>query len=108
VNALFELLPPGAWVALCLAIAAVYAWLWPRRKAEAARIASGFRFLVLRWFHSLVWLLLAIAVAVRSQPGKVPYLTASVIAILAFAVYVTFLVISYLIDRRISQQPEQG
>jgi FtsH-binding integral membrane protein len=90
---LFDLMPPTAWVVVCLALAALYLRAWPRRRAVG--LTKGFRYLVLRWFHPLVWLLLAISVAVRAQSGRTPYVVASAIAILALLVYVVFLFVAF-------------
>jgi hypothetical protein len=90
---LFDLMPPTAWVVVCLALAALYLRAWPRRKA--AGLTRGFRYLVLRWLHPLVWLLLALSVAVRARSGQTAYFVASAIAVAAFLVYVVFLVVAF-------------
>lgn len=90
---LFDLMPPTAWVVVCLALAVLYVRAWPRRRAVG--VTQGFRYLVLRWFHALVWLLLALSVAVRAQSGQTAYVVASAIAIAALLVYVVFLFVAF-------------
>ena len=86
-------MPPAAWVVICLGLTVLYLWVWPRRKAVGLK--KGFRYLVLRWFHALVWLLLAISMAVRAQNGRTAYVTATAIAITALLVYVVFLIVAF-------------
>jgi hypothetical protein len=90
---LFDLMPPTAWVVVCLALAALYLRTWPRRKA--AGLTRGFRYVVLRWFHALVWLLLALSVAVRARSGQTAYFVAGAIAIAAFLVYGVFIIVAF-------------
>jgi hypothetical protein len=49
-------------VVVCLLIALVYAFMWPGRKEpERVRRRALWARIVLRWFHSLTWVLIAIA-----------------------------------------------
>ena len=92
-SGLLGLMPSTAWVVVCLGLAVLYLWAWPRRKAVG--VTKGLRYLVLRWFHSLVWLLLAVSVAVRAQSGRTAYVVASALAIAALLVYVVFLIVAF-------------
>ena len=66
---------------ICLVIAVVYLFLWPGRKnPERVHQRPLWRRIVLRWFHSLTWILIALAVVLWS---KVP-------AAVAAAVYIIF------------------
>jgi hypothetical protein len=93
VSDLFGMVHPSVWVMTCLALSLLYVRIWPRQKAVG--LGRGARFLVLRWFHALVWLLLAIAVGVHATSGNTAYWAASAIALLALAVYVVFVVVSF-------------
>ena len=57
------------WMALALALALIFSFLWP--KAQANRQTSRMRFLLVRWGQALVWLLLAIYFFLRAigMPG---------------------------------------
>jgi hypothetical protein len=55
----FLSIPYYVWAFLCLIVALIYAVLWPRPKVGQQR--AIWQHLVLRWFHSLVWILLAAA-----------------------------------------------
>jgi hypothetical protein len=59
-------LPWVAWGALCLLVATVYLMIRPRRPAANAAPRPLWRQIVLRWFHSLVWGLLAAACFVQA------------------------------------------
>lgn len=89
----FGAVPTPVWVGVCLAIALVYVRAWPRKKA--AGLTRGPRYFVLRWFHALVWVLLALAVAVRARAGQTAYVAASAIALAALVVYVVFVIVSF-------------
>ena len=68
---------------VCLLVAVVYLFLWPgRNEREQFRQFPLWRRIVLRWFHSLTWLLIAVACLLWSK----------LTAIAAAVVYVVFLV----------------
>ncbi len=77
------------WGSLCLIIAAIYTVLWPRSRQGVER--SLWRYIVLRWFHALVWLLLAASCFLR--PALLPggRIIPNVLAILALVAYFTFM-----------------
>ena len=50
--------PWVVWACVCLALAVLFAFLWP---AEQGRAVGGAAYFVLRWGHALVWLLLSAA-----------------------------------------------
>ena len=79
--------PFAVWGILWLIVALIWVFVWPADKAAAL---SGARFLILRWGHALVWLLLAIAAFVTgfdvlggARLGQ-PVALASLIVYLAF------------------------
>lgn len=81
-------LPFVVWGAICLVLAVVWIVFWPSDKAVAT---EGLRFVILRWFHALVWLLLAIAafLAASNVLGGLP--TARIIALLSLITYLVFI-----------------
>ena len=88
----FPSLPWFAWAAIALVIAMVYSFVWPMK---AVTVSSGFRFLVIRWAHSLTWLLLAINFFLR---GFSPSLdgAANVIAGAGALTYLLFTVMTFV------------
>lgn len=86
-------LPWFAWALLATVIALIYAFVWPQKAAE---MASGFRFVIIRWGHALVWLLLATNFVLR---GISPSLNgiANVIALAGGFVYFLFIVMSFVV-----------
>ena len=91
-------LPWTLWGLLALLVAGVYAVVWPRPGARA-RTGPVWRHLVLRWFHALVWVLLALSCFIRTDlmPGGSG--AANVAALLGLATYAAFLG-TLTIDRR--------
>jgi hypothetical protein len=73
------------WGGVCLVLAAVYAVVWPRPR----RAAPGWRRLVLRWAHALVWLALAGSCLLRAASG--PTVAADALAQAAALLYAAFL-----------------
>jgi hypothetical protein len=57
-NTLFGI-PLALWAMICLGIAAVYYYIWPRPHPRRATPRTTWRHVVLRYFHALVWVLLA-------------------------------------------------
>lgn len=91
---LFDYAPPWFWALGCVAIAAFYVWRWPRHKAGGA--TSGFRYLVLRWFHALVWALLALSVGLHIFDSEAARGIARGLAVLALVLYGTFVIVLLL------------
>ncbi|MBE2240705.1 MAG: hypothetical protein IAE81_23155 [Caldilineaceae bacterium] len=84
------------WGMLCLAIAVAYYYIWPRPDPRRLAPRTTREHIVLRYFHSLVWVLLAagcfLAAASLGDLGRW-------IALLGIPVYIIFLV--YVVrDRR--------
>ena len=72
---------------ICLVIAVVYIFLWPgSNDRERFRQLPLWRRIVLRWFHSLTWVLIGVACLLWSK----------LTAIAACIVYVVFLVTARL------------
>jgi hypothetical protein len=82
-------IPWFVWGFLCLVVAVIFTVIWPHGKCSdnAGALAS----IILRWFHALVWVLLAVSFFVRSGQVLGGSGTANVLALLALAVYLIFL-----------------
>src|SRR5262245_19193481 len=85
-------LPWYIWGLLCLGVAAVYLVIWPRppRKGNVPA-RPRWRQIVLRWFHSLVWLLLASACFVQAIHFAGSATIGPALALLAALTYVAFI-----------------
>jgi len=82
-------IPLVVWGALCLLLAAIWMIVWPHGKANAD---DGLRFVILRWFHALVWLLLALAAFLAAFNLLGGAATARIVAFLALITYLVFMV----------------
>jgi len=72
---------------VCLVIAVVYVFLWPgRNDRQGLRQLPWWRRIVVRWFHSLTWLLIGAACLLWSK----------LIAVAAAIVYLVFMVTARL------------
>lgn len=81
--------PLVVWGVLCCVLTIVWFVFWPSDKAASS---LGFRFVILRWFHALVWFLLAIAAFVAAFNILGGPATARVIAFLSLVTYVIFII----------------
>jgi hypothetical protein len=82
-------LPWIVWLGICLAVATLYFFVWPSNKVTSG--ASNLRFIILRYAHSLVWMLLAFFFLLRGTK-TVPVQLANVTALLALFVYIIFII----------------
>jgi hypothetical protein len=81
--------PMFVWGGLCLVVAIVFTIIWPSNKV--ANDTTALRYIVLRWFHALVWVLLALSCFVRGAGifgGDGP---ANLVALAALPVYLIFM-----------------
>lgn len=78
--------PLGLYGIPCLLLAFIFAIIWPHKLAPE----RGPRRLVLRWGHTLVWLMLALAAFIGGSPGLNGASAARALAFAAAAVYVVF------------------
>lgn len=83
--------PWVVWAIVCLVIGAINTVLWPRPKNSSGRGYSAWQYVVLRWFHGLVWVLLAISCLIRLMAAPGGDATANTIGLLALVVYLIFL-----------------
>jgi hypothetical protein len=97
VPVLFEYAPPWAWALGSGALAAFYAVRWPRR--QAAGLALGLRYVILRWFHSLVWVLIGVSLGLHAVPNPAVHDFARLLLIVALLTYVAFAA-ALLVPRR--------
>lgn len=83
-------LPWFLWAAIALTVAAIYYYIWPRK---AVTSNTGLRYLIIRWGHTLTWILLAINFVLR---GIDPSLNsaANLVALAGGSVYVLFVVMT--------------
>jgi hypothetical protein len=86
-------LPWFVWAGLALVVAVVYSFVWPQKAAAAA---TGFRFFILRWGHTLTWALLAINFLLR---GLSPSLNgvANILALAGGLMYALFIVLALVV-----------
>ncbi len=82
-------IPLVLWSLLCLLLALVWIWVWP---ADRANPEDGLRFMVLRWFHALTWLLLALSLFSATRHVAWSALTRP-LAFAALLVYLVFLAV---------------
>jgi hypothetical protein len=78
------------WGCAALVIGLVYIFFVP--KAKKIYAAKGLHFVILRWFHSLVWLLLAFSFFMRASENNLLLEWASPVAILGGVLYFVYLI----------------
>jgi hypothetical protein len=79
-------LPWLAWAGSAWAVAAVFTFVVPRSAG-----ATGLQYVILRWFHALVWTLLGLSALLRELlPSNAQ--PADLVAQIALPVYLTYLV----------------
>lgn len=81
-------LPLPIWGIFALVLAVVWLWVWP---SDRVALPSSLIYFILRWFHALVWLLLAVAAFCASFPLLGGVRTAKPVALLALIVYLVFM-----------------
>ncbi len=72
----------------CLFLTLLWIFIWPRGRVTPA---DGIRYLVVRWFHALVWLLLALAALVAGLELFGGLALAQPLALLSLIVYFVFM-----------------
>ena len=81
-------LPLPVWGSLCVVIGIIWVFVWPSARATPT---ESVRFIILRWFHALVWLLLALAAFIAGFNILDGPKTAKPIALLSLVVYLIFM-----------------
>lgn len=87
------------WGCLCLMVALIYLFISPRLIKRRQSPYAKWRYLVLRWFHSLVWLLLALSCFLWGEYLNGGAVLANVLALLSLAIYLVFIV-TFIVDRK--------
>jgi hypothetical protein len=80
-------LPNLLWAGVCLIVAGVFVIVWPKKKVTSE--ISPVRYVVLRWFHSLAWFLLALWLTLIELTGSG---LANLVGFLALPVYLAFMI----------------
>lgn len=95
-------IPPYIWGFVSLGLAVLYFFVWPKQKADNPVPRPAGRQFVLRWFHSLVWVFLAVAFFMWAGwlPGSG---MAGGVALAALGLYITFMGM-FWVDRRGSKR----
>ena len=75
---------------LCMAVAVAYYNFWPRPPRTATTPRTRWQHFVLRWFHALTWLLLALASLALKFMGIDP---ARVLGLLGLTTYLIFMAV---------------
>jgi hypothetical protein len=86
--------PWVVWAGLAFVVAAIFAFVAPGSAGT-----TGLRYVVLRWFHPLTWVLLGSSALLRAFAAGAVGPVADLVARLALAVYVAFLV-TFVVTRR--------
>ncbi len=78
------------WAIVAIVVVALYAFVIPNSKITPS--TTGIQLLILRWFHPLVWVLLAMMFLMRSKlvPGSTTL--ANSIGLAGLMVYITFMI----------------
>ena len=86
-------LPYFAWTVIALIIAGIFIFIWPHK---AVTVTTGFRYFVIRYGHSLTWILLAISFFLH---GLSPSLNgvANVIALAGGLKYLLFMAMTFVV-----------
>jgi hypothetical protein len=83
-------IPVEFWAIACFAIAVVYNSFWPRPPRTATAARTAWQQLVLRWFHSAIWLCLGLAALSLKYIGAT---AAQILALLGLLGYLTFMAV---------------
>ena len=87
---LVQRIPKWIWLMIFLGIAAFYSVVWPEDAAPQDQRDP--RYIVLRCFHALVWLLLALSAGIRMTRLPNKKSVARVFEMLAAPTYIAFLI----------------
>lgn len=86
------------WTFICLAVAVFYFFLWPKPAAQVQR--NAWQQVVLRYFHALVWIFLAVASLLRAlYSARFAFLFSNLLLLMALLTYLVFL-FTFLRERR--------
>lgn len=82
-------IPFLVWILLCLMVAFIYSFIYPKIKSDKGN--ASLRQQILRWGHSLVWYILAVSFLLRMIDG-VEEVVADIVAWSGFVVYIVFII----------------
>lgn len=88
-------LPYLAWAAICLALALLWAFVWPHERVSAD--AAPLRLFVVRWGHTLTWGLLAAMCLLRATGSPAAAGWGGLVGMLALPVYLAFLAATFVL-----------
>ncbi|MBF8285253.1 MAG: hypothetical protein HW378_4168 [Anaerolineales bacterium] len=94
-------IPFYLWGVVCLGVAAIYTAIWPKPK-PGAPARPAWRQFILRWFHTLVWVLLAGACWARATGWANAPFWSNRLGLTGLAVYLIFLT-TFVMDRHLSR-----
>jgi hypothetical protein len=77
------------WGVAALVMAGIFTLVWPADRVGGGMV--GMRFVILRWFHSLTWVLLAGSFFIRGLNRSELIGPANWIALLGLVVYIIFM-----------------
>ena len=80
--------PLVVWSLLCFGIAVIWIYVWPSDRVVES---IGARYLILRWAHFVVWVLLGFAALAAGLNAAGGAKMAKTVALVALAVYLIFL-----------------
>jgi hypothetical protein len=86
-------IPLVFWGGACLLLAVVWVFVWP---ADRAAGAGGIRLWLMRWGHTVTWLLLAAMCFLKAFGNKRVAGWADPVGMAALAVYLGFMAASYI------------
>ena len=89
----FLSIPYLVWTAFALVLAGIFDHVWPRKAVTAA---TSFRYFVIRYGHSLTWILLAISFFLRSMGPELNG-GSSFFALAGGLMYLLFTVMTFII-----------
>jgi Ca2+/Na+ antiporter len=97
------------WGMLCLAVAIAYYFVWPSPGPAAADKTNVARQIVLRYFHSLVWVLLAIGCFLGAwQAAGILGRWVALLGIPTYAVFLVFIVRDRHQEERARSEQRRG
>ena len=76
------------WGIIGLVLAVAFAFIAPREQGDMSKT----KFIIVRWFHSLVWLLLALSFFLRGTQNATAISVADIVAISGGVVYIVYFV----------------
>jgi hypothetical protein len=86
-------LPWFVWAGLALIVAIIYYFVWPNKAIDSS---TGFRFLIIRYSHTLTWLLIAVNFLLRGLSPSYNGI-ANLIAAMGGVIYLLFIVMTFVV-----------